>query len=186
MSNKTATISLSYFKQGDDLSACIVHNDDGTMNVKKSFENHINLLQVAIDQLQRIIDLIPDDNTCKLQADTHYIGIYGDDAVVQRLVDEELAYIDDFDDEPDMDNHEGNPDDDEPDTDNHESNPDDDESDTDNHEDNPDDDEPDMDNDDTEPLNESHVEWISDWHKTCAEYEQAYIDTFYENPKNKN
>jgi hypothetical protein len=135
MSTKYADIRLFYYKQGDDLSACIVHNADGTINVKESIKRHIGLLQASINKLQSIHDAIPDNNMCKLDADTHHIGIYGDDQVVQTLIDQELAYLKEFDDE--------------------------------------------------ESPNSSNS-WVTDWQKTCAEYEQWYIDAFSQNPKNKN
>jgi len=101
MSTKYADIRLFYYKEGNDLATCIVRNDDGTMNVKESFQRHIGLLQASIDKLQAIHDAIPDNNTCKLDADTHHIGIYGDDNVVQALVDRGLVSLDDFNNEED-------------------------------------------------------------------------------------
>lgn len=150
MSTKYADIRLFYYKEGDDLATCIVRNDDGTMNVKESFQRHIGLLQASIDKLQAIHDAIPDNNTCKLDADTHHIGIYGDDNVVQALVDRGLVSLDDFNNEE----------------------------------------EPDTDDINIasieESSNDKNASWINDWQKTCADYEQAYIDAFSQNPKTKN
>lgn len=152
MSNKVANLILPYYKQGNDLHECIVHNVDGTMNVKESFKRHIGLLQAAINRLQSIHDAIPDENTCELHADTHYICIFGDDSVVQKLVNEGLASLEESDieysaDEPDVNE---------------------------------------VDAHSIEKLPKSDNSWVTDWQRTCAEYEQSYIDAFGQNPKNKN
>jgi len=166
MSTKYADIRLFYYKEGDDLATCIVRNDDGTMNVKESFQRHIGLLQASIDKLQSIHDTIPDDNTCKLDADTHHIGIYGDDNVVQALIDKDLASLDEFynEEEPDTDNVNAESIEDE--------------------------------QNDEKSIEKSpkmghdnlfhDTTWVTDWQKTCAEYEQWYIDAFNQNPKNRN
>ena len=98
MSNnrRYSTIYLGYFKQGDDLDGCKAHNDDGTLNVKQSFMNHIDLLQGAIDRLREICDTIPDINDCDLDAGTHHIGLSGEAKVINALVEKGLVSIDEY------------------------------------------------------------------------------------------
>jgi hypothetical protein len=88
-----ATIFLPYFKQGDDMLHGLVTNDDETVNVKQSIVNHIELLKCAIEHLEKINNLIPEENDCSIHAGIHHIGISGNERVLKLLADEELVRI---------------------------------------------------------------------------------------------
>lgn len=89
-----ASIWLPYFKQGDDLHACLV-TENGKVNVKETLSHHIKLLGNAINHLQQIHDAIPDENDLEIEGDTHHIGICGDKALIQKLNDSKLVDIED-------------------------------------------------------------------------------------------
>ena len=109
LGRKQVTISLAYFKQGDDVSRCLVKNDDDTVNTKETINNHITLLESVIEHLKSINDVIPDVNTCTIHGDTHYICIEGDERIINQLVEKELAYIDEFGDEEELTDLTGEP-----------------------------------------------------------------------------
>ncbi len=50
----------------------------------------------TIEQLQKIHDLIPNMNNCEISGDTHHIGIEGNERIINKLVEEKLATIDEF------------------------------------------------------------------------------------------
>ena len=87
-----AEIKLPYFKQGDDLHDCISKNEDGKVDAKKTLENHISLLESTIQQLKDINEKIPLVNDIVLKGDTHWITISGDERIINKLVEQELAY----------------------------------------------------------------------------------------------
>ena len=94
MSIKKATIHLGYFKQGDDLSGCLVKNNhNGSVNTKKTIEKHIYLLESVISHLKQINDKIPEINNCIIDGDTHYISIEGDEEIINDLISNELAHL---------------------------------------------------------------------------------------------
>jgi hypothetical protein len=101
-----AEIHLPYFKQGDDCCRCIVMNEDGTQNVHRTLQNHINLLQYTVEKLQEIKNLIPEDTDLELYGDTHYISISGNTDDIQSLIQAGLANAEDW-----SENEEENPDD---------------------------------------------------------------------------
>lgn len=90
---KSATIFLPYFKQGDDMNSCIVSKDNGNHDIKKSLDNHINLLQSAIDHLESIKNLIPENEEFTIYADTHYISITGNSHIIEKLHANKLVDI---------------------------------------------------------------------------------------------
>ena|SRR5438132_6350935 len=92
----SATINLPYFKQGDDLHACLVKKNDGTIDTKASLRNHIDLLQDVIAQLQAIHDLIPDQNKFDIHGDTHFIQITGDQHLIEHMAQNKLVTIEEF------------------------------------------------------------------------------------------
>ena len=94
--NSTVDVHLSYFKQGDDMHSCIVENN-GKMDVKASIRNHVALLQSVINHLNKINELIPEGNDLTLSADTHCISLSGNKDLLQKLVDNNLASFDEFD-----------------------------------------------------------------------------------------
>ena len=82
-----ATISLSYFKQGDDLNNHIVKDENGNVDTKAAIMGHIHQLEAAIAELQEIHDTIPDVNDCVIDGGTHHIGIEGDERIIDALVE---------------------------------------------------------------------------------------------------
>ncbi|AYV76796.1 MAG: hypothetical protein Barrevirus1_18 [Barrevirus sp.] len=96
---KCATISLSYFKSGDDVARCLIKNPDDTVNTKETIGNHIALLESVIQHLKSINDLIPEASNCTIHGDTHYISITGPENIIDELVTQKLAYIDDWNEE---------------------------------------------------------------------------------------
>ncbi len=96
---RSAQIWLPYFKQGDDMNGCIVKDDNGVVDTKESIRNHIQLLNSAIEQLQKIYDSIPDMNTCSINGDTHHIGIEGDERIINFLNKQGVITINEWDNE---------------------------------------------------------------------------------------
>lgn len=96
MSRKYATIHLGYFKQGNDLEGCIEKNPDDTVNVKKTLKNHVLLLESVIDHLKQIDEKIPEINDCTIDGDTHFISIEGSERIINDLVSNNLAEIDEY------------------------------------------------------------------------------------------
>lgn len=99
---KHAQIWLPYFKQGDDMENNIEKDENGVVDVKASIVNHIKLLESAINQLQKIHNMIPDMNTCTLHGNTHYIGIEGDERIIKELADNKLVIIEEEDEEENL------------------------------------------------------------------------------------
>ena len=97
----TANIWLPYFKQGDDLADSIEKKADGSVDAKKTLENHIALLEYAANMLKHINDEIPDENDVDLDGNTHYIGITADETLIDKLVVKKLVTIKEFSDEND-------------------------------------------------------------------------------------
>lgn len=87
----SASIWLPYFKQGDDLDGCIKKDENGKTNAKLSLQNHINLLQCAIEKLQNIMNEIPEDQDVDFDADTHHISIKANEKIIKNLIDKELV-----------------------------------------------------------------------------------------------
>ena len=90
-----AEIHLGYYKQGDDLCHNIVKKANGDTDVIQSFKNHKQQLQHVVNHLEDIIQVISKYPNAKLDlnADTHYLSIYGDPKIIQELIDEELTAI---------------------------------------------------------------------------------------------
>ena len=90
-----AEIHLGYYKQGDDLSHNIVKKTNGDTDVIQSFKNHQKQLQHVINHLEDIIKVISKYPNSKLDldADTHFISIYGDKLVIQELIKAELTAV---------------------------------------------------------------------------------------------
>jgi hypothetical protein len=98
----SAEIWLPYFKQGDDLEGVKVVVD-GKVNTKMTLLNHIALLEDAIAQLQKIHDLLPNDNTVDLHGDCHYICITGEKSLIETLEKNNLVKIEEFNTDEDVD-----------------------------------------------------------------------------------
>ena len=104
---KHLIINLPYFKQGDDLSSCF----KGGKTNEEALGEHAKLLKSAAEQLLKIKKII-NGHEVKIQADTHYIGIYGEDEVMNKLVKLGLADEDDYDEDNDDDEDDDDDDDD--------------------------------------------------------------------------
>lgn len=96
---RTAEIRLPYFKQGDDMHNCLVI-ENNKINARASIENHINLLRAAIDKLDKIKNMLPENSDFQISADTHCIEITGDKNIIERLEANGLVNIEeDLDDD---------------------------------------------------------------------------------------
>lgn len=98
-----AQIWLPYFKQGDDMSACL---ESSKGDILKALDEHRELMLATADQLQGIKEVLIEKGTDKveMEAMTHFIGIFGPKEVIQALLDKELVSEDPFDeDEEDFD-----------------------------------------------------------------------------------
>ena len=93
---KYLTIRLSYFKQGFDLSSCF----KGRKTNEEALESHAEMLKNAANQLLQIRDIIK-GHEVDFYADTHYIGISGEDEVIDKLLEANLAEENFYDDEED-------------------------------------------------------------------------------------
>jgi hypothetical protein len=101
---KSVVLSLPYFKQGDDMHNCLTHFPDGKLNAKQSIQNHISLLQDAIDVLNQINSIIPVNNNIDIEADCHVIILHGNNHIMDTLIAEELVKEDSsYEDDEDTD-----------------------------------------------------------------------------------
>lgn len=91
INNKSVEIRLPYFKQGDDLDSCIFKNSNGKIDVKKTLEAHINLLDCAANILKQINNKIPLDNEMEISGNTHFIELTGDEKIINELLKEKLV-----------------------------------------------------------------------------------------------
>lgn len=95
----SATIHFNVYKQGDDIEACTIVREDGTIDVKGTLQNYMALLQSCIDHAQDICDQIPDDNDMTIYGSTHHVSIFGPENIINSLVEDELVYINDLEDD---------------------------------------------------------------------------------------
>lgn len=91
---KDLQIYLPYFKQGCDLGGCL----ESTETNGEALELHANMLKSAAEQLLKIKKTI-DGHKVDIQADTHFIGICGEDDIMDELVEAKLAEEMDWEDE---------------------------------------------------------------------------------------
>ena len=101
----SAEISLPYFKQGDDLEGVKVIVN-GKVDSKMTLLNHISVLEDAITKLQKIHDLLPNDNTVDLRGDCHWIHITGERSLIETLAKNNLVKIEEFKEDEDEDEDE--------------------------------------------------------------------------------
>lgn len=94
-----STIQLNYFKQGDDMNNCLIKDDNGKVNVKKSLKNYIVKMKSVIDHVKEIHDFIPDENNLELTGDTHYISLNGEHEIIERLVNFNLIQLNTYSDD---------------------------------------------------------------------------------------
>jgi hypothetical protein len=90
---RTVTLSLPYYKQGDDL----YHYLKKTESKEDALELHAQFMDVAAKQLRAVKEVVAGKNV-EFEADTHMIIITGDDKVLDELIRLELVQddIDDF------------------------------------------------------------------------------------------
>jgi hypothetical protein len=86
------TINLLYTKQSDDMKESLAFRQDGSIDVKYSIQNHISLLSCAIEQLNRIYDLITDDVIIEINEENNTIGLFGSNYLIENLSNENLLY----------------------------------------------------------------------------------------------
>ena len=91
---KDLEIHLLYFKQGDDLSHCL----ESTKTNEEALEYHAEMLKNASEHLLQIRDIIKGHDV-QIQAGTHYIGICGEDSVMDKLIELDLAEEMDYEDD---------------------------------------------------------------------------------------
>jgi len=108
---KTVEIHLGYFKQGDDLCHCL----EATSNNVDAFRMHAKMLYECAKHLDKIADVL---NThpkadMKIDAGTHFIGIDGDEKVLNILVEKDLATVSEWEDEEEDEDEENDEEDDE-------------------------------------------------------------------------
>ncbi len=86
---KSCEIHLGYFKQGDDLHACIADSKSPAEALKA----HSEIMTDVAKHLAKVHDLVAcyPPGEIELDADTHYIGLTGPDALVDELIKQELA-----------------------------------------------------------------------------------------------
>ena len=96
---KSSFVSVHY-KQGDDLAHCIdqCKKRDSTDPVADGLALWSDCLRVASEAAAEIAKKIR-GKKIEIQADTHMIHLSGDDDVIQELIDLELAYKYDDDEE---------------------------------------------------------------------------------------
>lgn len=82
---KHAEIHLGYFKQGDDLASCLKK----TGSTSQAFLTLAEQLSSVSQQLSAI-GLNVDDSV-EIEADCHYISIYGSDEIINTLIQRGLA-----------------------------------------------------------------------------------------------
>ncbi len=83
-----AEIGLPYFKKGDDLAGLL---DDFNGDISKALLAHSHMLETGATILKNIEAMVKDEKV-SIEANCHHIGITGDDAVIQKLIDEGYAY----------------------------------------------------------------------------------------------
>lgn len=90
MNKKYITISLPYFKQGDDL--CF-HLDECD-NPYQAFLAHAEQMEEVGLILREVATLI-EGKDVEVDAGTHHIGAYVDEDIANKLVEKKIAYFDD-------------------------------------------------------------------------------------------
>jgi predicted RNase H-like HicB family nuclease len=91
---KIAMIHLPYYKQGDDLSACL----EQTNSVEEALMLHASTLEEASKQLKQISKLVK-GKRIHIEADTHHISIDADEEVLTDLDEAGLIWFDEFEEE---------------------------------------------------------------------------------------
>lgn len=96
---------MPYFKPGDDLNDCIAKDSNGNIYAKETFANYGAMLLNAAEIAVKISDAFHKEHIVDLDVGTHLFDIEGIDGsanIIQRLVDMELAQInEDYDDDGD-------------------------------------------------------------------------------------
>lgn len=89
---KTVVIHLGYFKQGDDLDACI---EMAGGNPIEGIYNHLALIDDVKNHLSKIIDIVEkyNHNDITINADAHAINITGPDKMIKELQEQDLVEV---------------------------------------------------------------------------------------------
>ena len=87
---KHASIWLDYFKQGDDFYQCKQENEDGSIDLKITTKVMVSKLEGVINHLKAINDKLPDSTSFNIYCENHYIGINGNDEIIDNLVKNQL------------------------------------------------------------------------------------------------
>jgi len=95
---KLAEIGLPYWKQGDDMRHYLEQCDG---NVSEALELHAEAMEASATLLREVKEVIGGESV-SLYADGHSIEIDADDAIIDRLIELDLAdlkepYEDDWD-----------------------------------------------------------------------------------------
>lgn len=88
---KIVEVHLPYFKQGYDLG----HYLEDSTN-EEALEADAAMLKLASEMLLKIKDIIKGNENVKIDADTHMIIISGDDGIMNKLIEENLAEENDW------------------------------------------------------------------------------------------
>lgn len=92
-------IKLPYNRPGEDLNDCLIEDINGTVHVKKSLQNLINLLKKSIRLLEEININIPENNTLDIYGNGVNIGMSGDEKILLNLIKKKLIEEGEFNEE---------------------------------------------------------------------------------------
>ena len=105
-----ADLQLPYISPGKDMKKSIVV-ENKKINVHKTIDNHISILQQAIDQLKDIKKNIPKDNTLKIHTEQFSIWLDGDNKTIDTLVSKDLITLSEVDPDEEQSDSSGEEDD---------------------------------------------------------------------------
>jgi len=91
---RTVEIYLPYFKKGDDLNHALTYTKGDN---KKALKAHAENLIAAAEILMELSEIV--DQSCEIQADTHYIGITAVDEIIDKIIDADLGVEYDYEEE---------------------------------------------------------------------------------------
>ncbi len=83
-----AQLDISYSNVDDDLSSCMVSNEDGNQNFKKTLKKYIAMLNKAINVLTLVKDSVDDDELegVELKSNCDKLIIRGSQEIVDRFI----------------------------------------------------------------------------------------------------
>lgn len=110
---------LPYINPGTDMKNSIVM-ENKKVNLHKTIDKHIALLEQTITTLKELKSNIPKDHSLKLHTNDASITFDGDNKLISKLLDKELVIVDEFMPENDDDDDDDEEEEDEDDEDNEE------------------------------------------------------------------